>query len=192
MKKGLTARNVLATKFNTLGFDGVWRDAVGDPQLTGSWIDYGVRKTAKTTFAMMLSKYLSGFGPGGLQQRRGGQFANDPNGCRPRRSARGGRPPGCYLDRESKDELCERLRRQRSADIVFIDSVQFMDLKFSEYKDLKRRFPHEAIRLHQSRGPAVAPRRPRPCASCAMPTWPFASKGSKPSPRAVMAAVGRW
>ncbi|ETK04626.1 hypothetical protein T229_07990 [Tannerella sp. oral taxon BU063 isolate Cell 5] len=140
MKKGLTARNVLATKFNTLGFDGVWRDAVGDPQLTGSWIIYGDTKNGKTTFAMMLSKYLSGFGRVAYNSVEEGnsrtiQMAVDRAGL----LEAGAR--WMLLDRESKDELCERLRRQRSADIVFIDSVQFMDLKFSEYKDLKRRFP---------------------------------------------------
>jgi len=62
MKRALTARNVLTTKFNTLGFDGVWRDAVGDPPRTGSWIIYGDTKNGKTTFAMMLSKYLTAFG----------------------------------------------------------------------------------------------------------------------------------
>ena len=56
MKRALTARNVLTTKFNTPGFDGVWRDAVGEPELTVSWIIYGDTKTGTTTFAMMLSK----------------------------------------------------------------------------------------------------------------------------------------
>lgn len=140
MKRALTARNVLTTKFHTLQFDGVWREAVGEPELTGSWIIYGDTKNGKTTFAMMLSKYLTAFGRVAYNSVEEGisrtiQLAVDRTGI----LEVGAR--WMLLDRESKDELTERLRRQRSADIVFIDSVQFMDLKFSEYKDLKQRFP---------------------------------------------------
>jgi len=47
------------------------------------------------------------------------------------------------LEKEEIDDLIERLKKHKSPDVVVIDSVQFMELKFSDYKRLKETFPHK-------------------------------------------------
>lgn len=47
------------------------------------------------------------------------------------------------LDKESVEDMKERLDKHKSPDIVFIDSAQFIDIKFSEYKELKSLFPRK-------------------------------------------------
>ena len=47
------------------------------------------------------------------------------------------------LDKEPIADLVKRLHRQKSPDVVIIDSVQFLDPSFSEYKKLKTAFTYK-------------------------------------------------
>lgn len=140
MKRAYSVKNVMDAKFRTLPFDGEWLSAVGTPELTGSWMIYGAPKNGKTTFAMMLAKYLTRFGrvaydsvEEGLSQTI--KMAMERVGM----EEVGHRL--ILLDKEGVDELAERLARRKSPGIVVIDSVQFLGLNFSQYKRLKERFP---------------------------------------------------
>ncbi|MBR4535979.1 MAG: ATP-dependent serine protease [Bacteroidales bacterium] len=140
MGQALSVTKVLNAKFHTLEFDGEWLAAVGQPELTGSWMVYGAPKNGKTTFAMMLAKYLSKFVrvaydsvEEGLSQSI--QMSMERVGMK----EVGGRV--VLLDKEPFGDLVKRLHRQKSPDVVIIDSVQFMGLTFDEYKRLKTAFP---------------------------------------------------
>ena len=61
MKRAYSIRNVLDAKFKTLDFEGEWLDAVGQPELGGSWMIFGGTKNGKTSLAMMLARYLTRF-----------------------------------------------------------------------------------------------------------------------------------
>lgn len=139
-KRAYSVKNVMDAKFRMLPFDGEWLSAVGTPELTGSWMIYGAPKNGKTTFAMMLAKYLTRFGrvaydsvEEGLSQTI--KMAMERVGM----EEVGHRL--ILLDKEGVDELAERLARRKSPGIVVIDSVQFLGLNFSQYKRLKEQFP---------------------------------------------------
>lgn len=140
MGQALSISKVLNVKFHTLEVDGEWSAAIGQPELTGSWMIYGAPKNGKTTFAMMLAKYLSKFVrvaydsvEEGLSQSV--QMAMERVGMK----EVSGRV--VLLDKEPIADLVKRLHRQKSPDVVIIDSVQFLDPSFSEYKKLKTAFP---------------------------------------------------
>lgn len=140
MGQALSISKVLNAKFHTLEVDGEWSAAIGQPELTGSWMIYGAPKNGKTTFAMMLAKYLSKFVrvaydsvEEGLSQSV--QMTMERVGMK----EVSGRV--VLLDKEPIAELVKRLHRQKSPDVVIIDSVQFLDPSFSEYKKLKTAFP---------------------------------------------------
>lgn len=140
MGQALSISKVLNAKFHTLEVDGEWSAAIGQPELTGSWMIYGAPKNGKTTFAMMLAKYLSKFVrvaydsvEEGLSQSV--QMAMERVGMK----EVSGRV--VLLDKEPIADLVKRLHRQKSPDVVIIDSVQFLDPSFSEYKKLKTAFP---------------------------------------------------
>jgi KaiC/GvpD/RAD55 family RecA-like ATPase len=44
-----------------MDFTGKWRDCFGTPAPMGSWIIYGTSGSGKTSFALQLAKYLTGF-----------------------------------------------------------------------------------------------------------------------------------
>lgn len=142
MKRALSVQNVLTSRYNTMPFEGMWRDAVGEPELSGSWIIFGDTKNGKTSFAMMLSKYLTEFGKVIYDSVEEGNSRTIQLAVERAKMLEAG-TRWMLLDKESKEELTKRLLRQRSPEIVFIDSVQFMDLKFSEYKHLKETFPNK-------------------------------------------------
>jgi hypothetical protein len=142
MARAYSIRNVLDAKFNTLEFDGVWKEAIGCPERTGSWLIFGPPKHGKTSFAMMLAKYLTRFErvfynsvEEGLS--RSIQLAYERTGMEEVPAGR------ILLDRDRIDDLYRRLSAPKSPNIVFIDSIQFMEMKFSEYRALKRRFHHK-------------------------------------------------
>lgn len=141
MKRAYSISNVYDAKFKTLDFTDEWLRAIGRPELTGSWIIYGPPKNGKTTFAMMLAKYMTRFGRVAYDSIEEGlslsiQMAMDRVDLR----EVGG---SMVLIEEGIGELEERLRLHKSYDIVVVDSIQFADLQFSEYKRLKKRFPNK-------------------------------------------------
>jgi len=138
MKRALSVRHVIDTKFHTLELDGQWKEAIGFPELTGSWFIYGPPKNGKTSFAMQLVKYLSKFRRVVYNSIEEGmslsiKLAIERSGL----EETGGR---IVFIKNEIEELKNYLQRAKSPDIVVIDSLQFMDLKFSEYKQLKSMF----------------------------------------------------
>ena len=151
MKRVYSVSNVLNARFRTMEFDGVWKDAIGCPELTGSWLIFGPPKHGKTSFAMMLAKYLTRFGR---------VFYNSVEEGLSRSIQMAYRRAGMEevagridLGEESIELMIKRLKRRKSAGIVFIDSVQFADMRFADYKDLKAALPRKLfIYLSHIRG----------------------------------------
>lgn len=142
MKRAYSIRNVLDAKFKTLDFDGEWLEAVGRPQLGGSWMIYGAPKNGKTSLAMKLARYLTRFCRVAYDSVEEGLSLSIQN-CVERTFGDEANRHFLLLNKESVEELTERLARRSSPDVVVIDSVQFMGLHWEEYKQLKERFPRK-------------------------------------------------
>ena len=46
-------------------------------------------------------------------------------------------------DKIEMEDLIKKLDQHKSPNVVFIDSIQFADMTFKDYKMLKRRYPHK-------------------------------------------------
>jgi hypothetical protein len=139
MKRAYSVRNVLDAKFRTLEFEGKWKDAIGCPELTGSWFIYGSPKSGKTSFAMQLVKYLSGFRRVAYNSIEEGMSLSIKMAMKREGMEEVGRR--MVLVKMEFDELTAFLKQHKSPDVVVIDSVQFMEMKFQQYKKLKAMFP---------------------------------------------------
>ena len=143
MKRAYSVRNVIDAKFRTLDFGGEWLEAVGKPELGGSWMIYGAPKNGKTSLAMQLARYLTGFCRVAYDSVEEGLSLSIQN-CVGRTFGGSGTRRFMLLDKENVEELTERLsRRSGSPDAVVVDSVQFLGLRWEEYKGLVERFPHK-------------------------------------------------
>ena len=142
MKRAYSIRNVLDARFKTLDFEGEWLAAVGRPELGGSWMIYGAPKNGKTSLAMKLARYLTRFCRVAYDSVEEGLSLSIQN-CVKRTFGGESNQRFLLLNKESVEELTERLSRRSSPDVVVVDSVQFMGLHWEEYKQLKERFPYK-------------------------------------------------
>jgi hypothetical protein len=142
MKRAYSVDNVLQAKFNILEFDGIWRDAVGCPELSGTWFVYGSVKNGKTSFTMQLAKYMTKFEmvaynsvEEGLSLSIQSAFKRTKMELIKRRFL--------LLDKEDPEELIKRLQKRKSPNVVVIDTVQFWEFTFAKYKWIKETFPNK-------------------------------------------------
>lgn len=142
MSKAYSVGNVLNAKFNTLQFDGIWHEAIGNPELSGSWFIKAPTKHGKTSLAMQLAKYLTKFGRVAYNSVEEGLSLSIQDAYK-RAGMNEVATKIVLLGKEDVPTLIKRLDKPKSPPIVFIDTVQFWDLKFSEYKELKSKFPNK-------------------------------------------------
>lgn len=140
MRRAYSVNNVLSAKFDVLKFEGVWREAIGCPELTGTWIIYGDVKNGKTSFAMQLARYLTKFERVAYNSVEEGLSLSISQAYR-RNNLKDVSGRFLLLNKETVDELVTRLNQRRSPGIVVIDSAQFWELTFKDYKRLKEAFP---------------------------------------------------
>jgi hypothetical protein len=143
MKRAYSLNDIMARKFNVLPFEGVWLDAVGRPELAGSWIVYGSVKNGKTSFSLSLARYMQRFGDVFYNSVEEGISLSFQGALR--RTANADNFPAGHRflvgDRESVDELVERLIRKGSPDVVVIDTAQLWNMKARDYERLRNAFP---------------------------------------------------
>lgn len=142
VKQAQSTNNVRMAKFICLPFDGDYYQAVGKPERTGTHIILGPSKNGKTTFAMMYAKYLSQFERVAYDSIEEGLCKTIQMAMERVNMWEAGARVVLY-DQIEIDELIKKLDQHKSPNIVFIDSIQFADLTFKDYKMLKRRYPHK-------------------------------------------------
>lgn len=143
MGRLLSNRNVGSAVFDVADFRGEWLESFGRPELKGVWTIYGTSGSGKTTFALMLCKYLASFRKtmyDSLEQglSRSMQIAWNRTGMK-----EAGRAV-VFGDRETLADLTARLRKPKSPHIVLVDSVTALQgFHKSDYLRLIKDFPHK-------------------------------------------------
>ena len=131
-------REVLGMKYETMDFDGPWLDAFGRPERRGVWIIWGNSGTGKTTFALQLCKYLCRFGKVAYDSLEEGACLTMQNAFR-REGMMEVNKRFLLIDNENMEELSVRLKRQKSPDIMVIDSFQYTGMNYRQYIAFKER-----------------------------------------------------
>lgn len=122
MGKAFSNKNVLDARFKVAGFTGKWLASFGRPELRGAWIIYGESGGGKTHFALELAKYLSRFGRVAYDSLEQGLSKSIQNAWRDVAMHEAGSRV-VLLAKEPVEDLCGRLRKRKSPDIVVIDSI---------------------------------------------------------------------
>jgi len=143
MSRAYSVKNIYDAKFDIMPFENEWRDAIGCPQYSGTTIIMGPPKNGKTSFAMKWSKQLARFG----------RVLYHPVEEKLSLSIKEQLERVEMIDVGSKfimtngddsvDELITRLDKHCSPNFIVIDSIQFWDLRWADYKRLKQRFPNK-------------------------------------------------
>jgi hypothetical protein len=136
LPRALTVSQLLQKKYEVFPFEGPWYEAFGTPERTGVWFIWGNSGNGKSNFAVQLccelAKYCkvvyNSLEEGDcltVQQAFSGVDAKQIAGKL--LIARG----------ETISQISERLKRQRSPEVVIIDSFQHAQLSYSEYLKFK-------------------------------------------------------
>jgi hypothetical protein len=131
----------MSAKFDTLATAGEWLAAMGEPEPRGTWMIYGPPKNGKTSFAMMLAKYLTRFRRVAYNSVEEGLSMSIRRAMERVNMAEVG--GGLVLIDMNVAEITEYLDKHKSPAVTVMDSIQFMELKFSEYRALKAAFPNK-------------------------------------------------
>lgn len=137
--RAVTIDQICKKKFVELDLPPDFKKLIGTPERTGIWLIWGQSFNGKTSFSMQLAKALTNCGKvfyntleeGARKSMQMAVIAQNMQEVKNR-----------FLigNREGMDELKERLRKKKSPDIIFIDSLQYTGINKSEYKQLKEEF----------------------------------------------------
>lgn len=142
MARALTVSDLINKKYKLFEFDGEWYEAFKRPEKYGVWFIWGQSGNGKSTFVLMLLKYLTRFGKV-LYDSMEEAAAHTMQEAYIRTGMMDVDGKILLLERESIEDLDRRLSKQRSADIVAIDSFQYSGLNWDRYKKLKEKYPHK-------------------------------------------------
>jgi vacuolar-type H+-ATPase subunit F/Vma7 len=132
-KRVVSVYELINTKFKVMDFDEQWLELFGKPEKTGCWIAWAESFNGKTSFMIQLCKYLSKFGKVLYNSLEEGKSESLKLTCiRENMLEVGSRFQ--IIDKEPIEDLEKRLQKHKSADIVIIDSSQYIDMKI---KDLR-------------------------------------------------------
>lgn len=148
MAKTCSNASVLAARFDLAPFEGEWLAHLGRPALSGMWFVYGKSGSGKTTYCLQLAKYLTefvrkvaynsleqGLSPAMQQAWRRVGMAECGNHI-------------MLIDREPLPELRKRLSKKQSPNVIFIDSVMYLeDAPASELIALRHEYPSKLFVL---------------------------------------------
>lgn len=142
LKRAVTIDEITKKKFIELDLPPAFKKLLGTPERSGVWIIWGESYNGKTGFSLQLAKALTQSGKvfyNTLEEgaRKSMQRAIVQQNMQEVKNR--------FLigNRESTEDLKERLRRKKSADIIFIDSLQHAELTKKEFKLLKEEFTNK-------------------------------------------------
>lgn len=134
--RAYSVSNILTKKFNPLAFEADWLKSLGTPDKAFSAIIWGGSSAGKTEFAIQMAKYLTNFGKVAYNSLEQGLSATMKEAIA-RNYLEGCKNSFILLDREPFDEMLARMKRQKSPQFLFIDSVQYTQIKKDQYYELK-------------------------------------------------------
>lgn len=145
VKRAFSPKEILNMKRYPLHLDGRWLEAFGEPEERETWFISGKSASGKSSFVMQLAKMLCGYGrvlyvslEEGMNlsfQRRLQLFKmNEVQG------------KFRVIEDNDMDSLRQRLKRNKSAKFIIIDSVQYTSWTYPQIKEfIKEEFPRKCF-----------------------------------------------
>lgn len=134
--RAYSVSNILTKRFHPLGFRGPFEESLGRPDKAFSAIIWGASGNGKTEFAIQLAKYLTNFGRVAYNSLEQGLSATMQDAIERNYMAE---CEGKFvlLDREPFPDLLERMKKPKSPNFLFVDSVQYTQITKAQYYQLK-------------------------------------------------------
>lgn len=153
IKRGLTVSQLYSKKRDLHALDGDIAALVGDKiELTGVWLIWGGSNSGKTSFAVQLAKKLTKYGKvifDSIEEGDGYTFEIALRRVRMEDVEK----RIMILIAEPMEDLIQRLSKPKSADIIFIDSLQHSRVRYTQIVEMSKKFPKKLfIFISQAKG----------------------------------------
>lgn len=142
IKRAISVDEIEKMKFNELQLSPFFDKLLGNPERSGVWIIWGESFNGKTDFALQLAKELTMSGRVYYNSLEEGARKSLQNAII-RNNMREVARKFIIGNRESLEYVKIRLRKKKSPDICFIDSIQYTQMTKKEYQSLKEEFPNK-------------------------------------------------
>lgn len=141
-KNTCSLKELCSKRFEQLDFkDKRFTALVGRPERSGSWLIWGKSFNGKTSFAVQLMAefatldkmsvlYVS------LEEGLSNTLQKKVMPYVEKKNIR-------FMEKASKDDLTRELKKQRSAQVIIVDSLQYLGINQSGYIRLRKEFPHK-------------------------------------------------
>lgn len=142
--KALGVTHFLAKKFDLYAFEDEWLETFGQVEKNFKACIYGKPGHGKTEMCIKLAKYLTRFGTVLYNSFEQG-ISKTLQSSIERNNLDEVNGKITFGDKITLTQLYSRLARKKSADIVFIDSRDYMGITAEDYSMLTEQFPRKAF-----------------------------------------------
>ena len=154
--RAVSVTELYNTEFEYYELSPEFEAAFGSPEKNGIWFIWGNSGNGKTIFSLKLAKELTRFGKVLYNSYEEGIKGTMKNHCKTVAMAE---VKGKFLlTCEPVDELLERLRKQKSPDIIIIDSLQYTQMTFKKFAKIKEEFAGKKLLVFVSHALGKNPR----------------------------------
>jgi hypothetical protein len=144
IKKATGVSEFLNKSFNTYDLDGKWADSFGQPEKGFIATVYGESGNGKTEFCIQFAKYLSTFDKVLYASYEQGISKSLQDSIK-RNRLEENKGDIFFIAKEPFETLVSRLQQKQSARIVFLDSLDYMNLTTMQMKRLILLFPTKSF-----------------------------------------------
>ncbi len=144
MARALGVTEFLQKKFDEFAFDGQWEEAMGKPEKNFKMIIYGKPKNGKTEFCIQFAKYMTQFGKVLYNSFEQGHSKSLQDAFR-RQQMQEVKGRIIVTHKEKYADMFARLKKKKSPQIIFIDSLQYIKLNGDQWKELIEAFPRKVF-----------------------------------------------
>lgn len=130
--------------FDVYPFEGEWKASFAEPEKNFRAIIYGHPGNGKTEFCIKLAKYLAGYTKVYYNSFEQG-ISKSLQDALARNGMMDVQGKVIFGDKESVEEMHERLSKRNGPSVVVIDSRDYMNLTTAQFKGLIEAFPHKAF-----------------------------------------------
>lgn len=140
MAKAYSVSKILAIKHRLMDWGEDWVAAFGRPAVCGVWFVWGNSTNGKTRFLLRMAKVLSMFFRVFYNSREEGNGHTMQEALK----AEGidGSNHNLLIGNETFAEMHERLKKRRAPQVVFMDSIQYFDIRFKSFKEMVEQNPN--------------------------------------------------
>lgn len=140
-KKAISVEELLKTKFKTIPITGRFRELIGTPEASGTWLVKGDSANGKTSFLLQLVKELVKYEKVAYNSLEEGARKSMQDAFRAMQMDQLPKGSLTLLHREPMQEMITRLQKKRAPRIVIIDSIQYTFMSKQDYKTMQEALP---------------------------------------------------